>query len=268
MCLPEAEHSPKPLKLNTAQRQAILNAKEKGWGTGKVRDWLGIGLHPDSAHRPSPPGGAPETSLKREASRNRGHLAPTSHTDLSDKLRIQHPGARILPFVKIPSWALLHIIMFAGGKCQPRSKCHGAEPAWCPLPGIRPGHTFPTSLQPLWGVEISGQKGQPPVWILLPFSPAQNNIPSPFPIQGRRAGLWKSCPPNLVDARALQKLRWKLETLEEYGGPAPLLTGLQGSYRRVHPKTGPPALMWSPSPLTETLCGATRHWAWDRAEPT
>ena len=168
-------------------------------------------------------------SLRREASRNRGHLAPTNHIDLSGKLQIQHPGARILPFVKIPSRAPFHIIMFAGGKCQPRSKCQGAEPAWCPLPGLRPGHMLSTSLQPLWGVETSGQRGQPPVWILLPFLPAQNNIPSPFPTQGRRAGLWKSCPPNLVNARASQKLQWKPETLGEYWGPASLLTGLQGS---------------------------------------
>ena len=185
MCLPETEHSPKPLKFTTAQRQAIPNTEEeKGRGAGKVRDWLGIGLHPDSARQPSPPGGAPETSPRREASRNRGHLALTNHIDLSGKLRIQHPGARILPFVKIPFRAPFHIIMFAGGKCQPRSKCQGVEPAWCPLPGIRPGHTLSTSLQPL-GSGNKWTKGSAPCMDTSSLLACSKYHPQPIPHSGQ-----------------------------------------------------------------------------------
>lgn len=149
--------------------------------------------------------------MPKEESRNCGHLAQTSYTDLSGKLRMRPPRPPqtcILPYVKLPSQAsLCHVTVPAGGSANAN---FGVNITGQSLPGAPPwiqpwAHTprLAAACLALQGTQASKDNG-PQVRIPLPLAVCTDGfclkiISTPhFPFSGEGQGCGRPVSETLV----------------------------------------------------------------------
>lgn len=197
--------------------------------------------------------------VPEEESRNHGHSAQTSYTDVRCKLRIRTSHPHPAPCKSSPQASPPHHHACRWlSKCQLGGKYHRAEPSGGPSLDLALGTHSPPRCSPSGSLGSENKQRQRPPG----FSAScclhrrilfKNHLHASFPFQGRQAGLWKGVC--LMKGRDVSRVR-NPRPRGDPRGPRQVAHGLLHLEGMRVPHSGT-ELRASPSLSQSPMCG--RH---------